>query len=158
MRRLLPILFLLLGLTASPLLAQKYLSGRVVGVMDGDTFKLLTQDSTLVKVRVANIDCPEKKQAFSKRAKQFTSDAIFNKGVQVEVMGTDRYGRTIGNVRYGKNLNLSEELLKHGLAWHFKRYSKDKSLQQMEDEARDNRVGLWGDPDPVAPWDWRKAH
>lgn len=158
MRRSLPLLFLLVGLSLTPLYAQQEISGRVVGVMDGDTFKLLTADSTLVKVRVANIDCPEKKQAFSKRAKQFTSDAIFNKGVQVEVIGTDRYGRTIGNVFYGKNLNLSEELLKHGLAWHFKRYSKDKSLQQCEDEARENRVGLWGYPDPVAPWDWRKEH
>ena len=60
--------------------------GKVVGIIDGDTFKLLTKDSTLIKVRLANIDCPEKKQPFSVKAKQFVSDAIFSKSVSINVI------------------------------------------------------------------------
>lgn len=154
------LLLWLLFLGAGGLIAAQTqtVTGKVVGVTDGDTFKLLTRDSTLVKVRLASIDCPEKKQAFSKRAKQFTSDAIFNKAVQVEIDGTDRYGRIIGWVWYGHNLNLSEELLKHGLAWHFRKYSKDPKLQALEDTAREKGIGLWGDPNPLPPWQWRKQH
>src|SRR5690606_14613782 len=104
------------------------ITGKVVGIMDGDTFKLLTPDSTIVKVRLANIDCPEKKQAFSNRAKQFTSDAIFGKQVTVNVQSKDRYRRFVANVIYDGSKSLCHELVKHGLAWHYVKYSKDKTL------------------------------
>ncbi|WP_111682818.1 thermonuclease family protein [Winogradskyella tangerina] len=128
--------------------------GKVVAITDGDTFKLLQKDSTLVRVRVANIDCPERKQPFSKRAKQFTSDAIFSKNVELKVLKKDRYGRSIAYVFYN-NKNLGEELLKAGLAWHYVKYSDDESLQNLEDKAREKKVGLWSDPNAIAPWDWR---
>ena len=67
--------------------------GKVVAITDGDTFKLLTKESTIVKVRLANIDCPERKQPFSAKAKQFVSDAIFNKTVTVNVLKKERYRR-----------------------------------------------------------------
>lgn len=136
--------------------AQDVLIGRVVGIADGDTFTLLTRDSTQVKVRVAHIDCPERKQPYSEKAKQFTSDAIFNKMVEVKVLGKDRYRRIIGEVFYGDCLNLGAELLRQGYAWHFKKYSKDGKLQQLEDMARSQKLGLWKDPKPIAPWEWRK--
>ena len=124
---------------------------------DGDTFTLLTPDTTLVKVRVANIDCPERKQPFYQKAKQFVSDAIFNKAVEVKVIGKDFYRRIIGDVTYGKNLNLSQELVRNGFAWHFVRYSDDEVLQQLEDDARRKKVGLWLDSNAIAPWEWRKG-
>lgn len=129
--------------------------GKVVGVMDGDTFKLLTKDSTLIKVRLANIDCPEKKQPFSVKAKQFVSDAIFGKSVSINVIKKDRYRRYISNVIYNDSLILNHELVKHGLAWHYVKYSKDSILQGLEDKARLNRIGLWQDKNPIPPWDWR---
>jgi len=131
------------------------LLGKVVSITDGDTFKLLTQDSTLHRIRVANIDCPERKQPFSKRAKQFTSDAIFGEIAEVQVSTTDRYGRLIGVVIYKDSLNLNHELVKAGMAWHFVRYSKDKDLQGIEDKARLNKVGLWTENNPIPPWEWR---
>ncbi|TYP99010.1 endonuclease YncB(thermonuclease family) [Tenacibaculum adriaticum] len=131
------------------------ITGKVVGIMDGDTFKLLTQDSTLIKVRLANIDCPEKKQPFSTKAKQFISEAIFSKIVEIQVLKKDRYRRFIANVKYNDSLNLNYELVKNGFAWHYVKYSKDKQLQSLEDTARIKKVGLWQDKKPIAPWIWR---
>lgn len=133
------------------------LTGKVVGIMDGDTFKMLTADSTLVKVRLANIDCPEKKQPYSARAKAFTSTAVFGKTVTINIVKKDRYKRYISNVIYNDSLSLCHELVRHGLAWHFVKYSKDKRLQQLEEKARAKRVGLWQDANPIAPWEWRSA-
>lgn len=136
-------------------ITEETILGKVVAITDGDTFKLLKKDSTLIRVRVANIDCPERKQPFSKRAKQFTSDAIFGKDVEIVVLKKDRYGRFIANVVYDDNKNLSKELLKAGYAWHFVKYSNDSTLQVLEDNARKNKVGLWQDPNAIAPWNWR---
>lgn len=136
-------------------LKETTITGKVVAITDGDTFKLLTKDSTLVNVRLANIDCPEKKQPFSQRAKQFVSDAIFGKVVIIKELKKDRYKRSIANVIYNNHLNLNEELLKQGLAWHYIKYSKDTKLQNMEDEARKKKVGLWQDKNPIPPWKWR---
>jgi micrococcal nuclease len=131
------------------------LTGKVVGITDGDTFKFLVQDSILHRIRVANIDCPERKQPFSSRAKQFTSDAIFGKTIKVKVLSTDRYGRLIGVVIYNGGLNLSSELIKNGFAWHYLKYSKDPTLQALEDKAKNNKIGLWIDPNSIPPWEWR---
>jgi endonuclease YncB( thermonuclease family) len=129
--------------------------GKVIAITDGDTFKLLTQDSIVHRIRVANIDCPEKKQPFTKRAKQFTSDAIFGKYVEVEFLSKDRYGRVIGKVSYHESFDLAEELLKNGYAWHYVKYSKDSILQGMEDDARAKKIGLWQDKNAIPPWEWR---
>ncbi|WP_452228287.1 thermonuclease family protein [Lacinutrix sp. MEBiC02404] len=131
------------------------IKGKVIGIMDGDTFKLLTKDSTILKVRLANIDCPEKKQAFSIKAKQFVSDAVFSKQVTVQVLKKDRYRRLIANVFYGDSINLNHQLVKHGLAWHYAKYSKDTILQGLEDQARKDKVGLWVDKKAISPWQWR---
>lgn len=129
--------------------------GKVVAITDGDTFKLLTKDSTLIKVRLANIDCPEKKQPFSKKAKQFASDAIFSKTVTLNVLKKDRYRRFISNVIFDDSLSLCHELVKNGLAWHYRKYSKDTILQVLEDEAREKKLGLWKDQNAIPPWEWR---
>ena len=132
------------------------LHGNVVGITDGDTFKFLTADSTLLKIRIANIDCPERKQPFSNQAKKFTSEAIFGKWVTLEVLSKDRYGRYIAHVFYdGKNLG--NELVINGFAWHFVKYSNDVSLQELEDLAKYKKAGLWADKHPIPPWNWRKG-
>lgn len=148
----LALLLLFLSFTTS---ISQTLTGKVVGIMDGDTFKLLTQDSTVIKVRLANIDCPEKKQPFSNRAKEFTSQAIFGKIVYIDVLKKDRYRRSIANVFYNDSLNLNYQLVQNGLAWHYLKYSKDSELQKMEDKARKNKTGLWQDPQAISPWEWR---
>ena len=135
--------------------SSQTLEGKVVGITDGDTFKLLVQDSILHRIRVANIDCPEKNQPFSAKAKQFTSDAIFGKIVKVNVLSTDRYGRFIGGTTYNDSLILNRDLLKNGLAWHFVRYSNDMTLEELELTARKKKIGLWQEESPIPPWEWR---
>jgi micrococcal nuclease len=138
----------------------RYLSvfeGKVVGIKDGDTFEIL-YDSIAERVRLAEIDCPEKSQAFGKNARQYASDLCFGKTVTVTSDGKrDRYGRVVGKITTQEGINVNEELVKAGFAWHYKQYSKSKTLDGIEQHARDRRLGLWADKNPVAPWEWRKA-
>ncbi|WP_405293722.1 thermonuclease family protein [Algibacter sp. Ld11] len=157
MIRLVISLFLVLGVAANAQKPKgnKVINGKVTAITDGDTFKLLTKDSILIRVRLANVDCPERKQPFSAKAKQFVSEAIFGDIINIYVLKNDRYGRYIANVIYADSLNLSEELVKHGLAWHYVKYSNDNNLQGLEDIAKKNKIGLWQDPTSIAPWEWR---
>lgn len=131
-------------------------TGKVVGVLDGDTIEVL-HDGHAERVRLNGIDCPEKGQPFGKKAKQFTSTMVFGKEVDIQVLGFDRYGRTIGDVMLGDGRNLNRELVRAGFAWWYRKYSKDFTLGDLEDEARLAKQGLWADPNPVPPWEWRKA-
>ncbi len=127
--------------------------GKVVGISDGDTITVLHHGKG-EKIRLYGIDCPEKSQAFGKRAKQFTSNTVFGKTVEVKPVTTDRYGRTIAWV-YVNGTCLNEELLKAGMAWHYKRYSSERHLAELEIETRQNKAGLWSDPHPIPPRDFR---
>ncbi|HEX8547955.1 MAG TPA: thermonuclease family protein [Cytophagaceae bacterium] len=129
-------------------------TGRVIRVLDGDTIEVLTDDKKTVRIRLNGIDCPEKNQDFGNVAKEFTSKMVFGKEVEVDSIGTDRYGRTIANIICG-SINLNQELVKNGLAWHYVKYSKDQVLAKLEVEARDAKLGLWSMPNPIAPWDFR---
>ncbi len=131
------------------------ITGKVVKVKDGDTIVVLDGTLTMVTVRLAGVDAPEKKQDFGVVAKQFVSDQVFGKVVTFQEITKDRYGRTVAFVFY-KNKNLSEELLKVGLAWHYLKYDKSKYLQELETTARNSKVGLWSLPNPIAPSEFRK--
>ena len=128
---------------------------KVIGIKDGDTFELLIDNSTQV-VRLAHIDCPEKKQPFGQKAKQLVSNLCFGKYVTlIHNNKFDRNKRLIAEVFLQDGTNLNKELVKNGLAWHFKKYSKDNSYADLENEARASKVGLWADNNPIAPWTWR---
>ena len=143
---------LLLGLSAH---AEEF-TGKVVGVSDGDTIKVLRAGKQ-VRVRLSGIDCPEKRQAFGKRAKRFTSDLVFAKTVTVKVTDIDRYKRIVGEVILKDGTNLNHALVRAGLAWWYQRYAPgDRELERLEKSARENKRGLWADPDPLPPWEFRK--
>jgi micrococcal nuclease len=129
---------------------------RVVGVKDGDTVVLLTAAKEEITVRLSEIDAPERKQAFGTVSRTFLSDLIFGKEVKLEKLGTDRYGRTLGFIylRNGTNVNL--EMVKNGMAWQYERYSKSAELKKAQASAKSMKVGLWRDPYPVAPWEFRR--
>jgi len=146
------VLFFLSAL-CSPAFAD--FSGRVVGVSDGDTIKVM-HNGKAEKIRLHGIDCPEKAQPFGTKAKQFTSAMVFGKAVTVQVIDMDRYGRTVADVILPDGRVLNRELIAAGLAWWYKRYSQDKSLGLLEAEARAARRGLWADPHPVPPWEFRR--
>jgi len=128
--------------------------GKVVGISDGDTIKVL-KDGKQVKIRLASIDCPEKGQPYGQAAKKFTSKMVASKIVKIWETDTDRYGRIVGFVFVGDR-NLNKELLSAGLAWHYKNYSRDPELAKLEFQARSKKIGLWAEPDPMKPWEWRK--
>ena len=128
-------------------------TAQVVAVHDGDTITVRTAAETL-KVRVAGVDCPEIGQRWSSRAKQFTSQLVFGKTVTIQTRGTDQYGRMIGRVFVGTR-DLSEELLRAGMAWRYEVGTSDRHLVDAEHAARQSRAGLWADAAPVPPWQWR---
>lgn len=145
--------FLLVLLLVAP---QVERHGKVVAVLDGDTIEILDSENKTYRIRLNGIDCPEKAQAFGQKAKQFTSDQCFGKNVKILVHSTDRYGREIGDVVLEDGTVLNEELVASGYAWHYKQYSNDPVLAQLELEARKKKLGLWVDPNPVPPWEYRR--
>lgn len=131
---------------------------KVIGIKDGDTFVLLI-DGKEQTVRFAHIDCPEKKQPFGNKAKQFVSDLSFGNYVTLEINPKNKYDRNkrlIAEIILEDGRNLNKELVKNGLAWHFKKYSDSDEYAQLEIKARNNKIGIWSEPNPIAPWDWRK--
>ncbi len=128
-------------------------TGKVIGVADGDTITVL-RDREPVKIRLIEIDAPEKAQAYGNRSKQALSDLVYYKDVLVVEHGLDKYHRTLGRIYLGE-MDVNAEQVKQGMAWVYRKYSKDKSLHQMEAEAREQRRGLWQDAEPMPPWEFR---
>lgn len=145
---------LLLLLLLIPFAFLSQITAKVVGIKDGDTVVVLDENNTQTTLRLAEVDCPESGQPFGKNAKQFTSDQIFGKMIKYVTTDVDRYGRTIAKIYYDEKY-LSAELIKNGLGWWYFRYSKNKSLGVMQDKASKEKIGLWSDPNALAPWDWR---
>lgn len=132
-------------------------SYKVIGVKDGDTVEILMDGKPQV-VRLSHIDCPEKKQPFGNNAKQFASDLCFGKKVKLSTgWKKDRNKRLLAEIILLNGKNLNKELVKNGFAWHYKKYSKDNSYDDLEKQARKQKLGLWNDKNPTAPWEWRKS-
>jgi len=151
---------LLLSLTLAA--HAETVTGRAVGVADGDTVTVLDALKAQHRIRLAGIDAPEKAQAFGNRSKQSLSDLVFNREVVVETGKRDRYGREVGKILVdGRDVNLIQ--VERGMAWHYKAYEREQSAsdrqlyEAAEQAARAGRQGLWGDPGPTPPWDFRKA-
>lgn len=151
---------LLFLLTALPCSAASF-TGNVIKVSDGDTIHVL-KNGKAVKIRLAEIDCPEtshgkKKpgQPYGKSAKRFALDLVGGKAVRIDIVTKDRYGRVVGKVILDDGSTLNKRLVEAGLAWVYRRYAKDPVLFDLEAEAKVAKRGLWSDPNPVPPWEWR---
>ncbi len=141
--------------------ADESFTARVVGISDGDTIKVLRVHpdghKEQVKIRLYGIDCPEKGQAWGKRAKQFTAKLAAGKTVTLIVRDKDRYGRLVADVILPDGCCLNHEIVRAGFAWWYRKYArKDAVLERLEKEAWVDRRGLWVDKNPVPPWEWRK--
>lgn len=137
--------------------AKKPSAYKVIGIKDGDTFVVLIDGKQQV-VRLEHIDCPEKNQPYGARAKAFVSEHSFNKYVVLAHHNKyDRNHRLIAEVILPDGRNLNKELVKGGLAWHFKKYSDNPAYAALENQARKNKAGLWKERNPVAPWEWRRS-
>jgi endonuclease YncB( thermonuclease family) len=161
-------LLLLIGVGHAEVLA-----GRVVAISDGDTITVLDRTYKQRKIRLAGIDAPEKAQPFGTRARQYLSELIYLKQVDVEWKKYDRYGRIVGKIFVAppkgcateptcpKTVDAGLALVATGLAWHYKQYAKEQPPDERqryaraEWDARAKRLGLWQDKNPVPPWEWR---
>ena len=145
------------SLAFSVLAHGETINGRVVGISDGDTLTVLDTSNTQFKIRLAAIDAPEKAQPFGQRGKQKLSEICYGKNASVRVVGTDRYGRSVGDVDCA-GINANQQMIQSGLAWVYRKYDKGhEHLYAFEEEARNARLGLWTDSNPIAPWEWRRA-
>ncbi len=149
--------FILFSTCLTPAAAER-LVGHCVGVTDGDTCTLLTENAgqkKTTKIRFHGIDAPESHQDFGQASKKHLSELIYDRDIAVDVVDTDRYGRTVGKVFVGDtNVNLA--MVQAGMAWWYRQYGAgETALQQAEEEARSARRGLWQSPNPIAPWDFR---
>ena len=153
MKKLLFLSLLLLSLSAF----SAEIIGKVVGVSDGDTITVLDEmDKGNFKIRLDKIDAPEKKQAFGNKAKQFLSSLIFGKQVTVRYKAVDRYGRIVGVV-YCDEVEINLVMVQNGYAWHYCHYDKTPEYIQAEKQARADKKGLWADPNPINPYQFRKS-
>ncbi|MFV8817127.1 thermonuclease family protein [Haliea sp. E17] len=166
MNRFLPFLILLL---VSPTFAD--IGGRVVAVTDGDTIKVLDESNTQHRIRLSGIDAPERGQPFGTASRDHLADLVAGKMVKIEATKTDRYGRTIGKVwvqpndcpSCGLTLDANLAQVTAGMAWWYRYYRSEQTPQDQEryesaeDEAKGRKWGLWSDPHPINPYDWRKG-
>ena len=152
--------------------AGESIQGRVVGVSDGDTITVLDANHRRYKIRLSGIDAPEKAQPFGQRSKENLSRLIFGRGMAVEWRKKDRYGRTVGKVMVAeaacretscpKVLDACNAQIVAGMAWWYRQYAKEQELgdahryEQSELEARTRKIGLWTEPQPTPPWEWRR--
>ena len=146
------LLMLILG--NSTLLAAETISGRVVSVADGDTVTILDAGHRQTKIRLHQIDAPEKKQDFGQRSKQSLSELIYGKTVTVDVADIDKYGRTVGKIWLGP-IDVNLEQVKRGMAWVYEKYASDPAYFAAERTAKNARIGLWNQPSPTPPWIFR---
>lgn len=151
--------------------AERSLACKVTGVTDGDTLRCFDPvHRKTERIRMRGIDAPESKQAFGQRSKQSLSDLAYGHSTTIRWSKRDRWGRIIGVVWVepadcpgcGHTLDVNRAQLSTGMAWWFKRYANEQSIEERqlyeleENDARARMVGLWKDGEPVAPWDWRK--
>ncbi|MFM8633564.1 MAG: thermonuclease family protein [Planctomycetia bacterium] len=127
---------------------------RVVGVHDGDTVTCLDENNQQQKIRLAEMDAPEVSQDFGSVSREALADMVFGKTIEVRDEGKDRYGRWIGHLSVN-GIDVNRQMIATGNAWHYAAYSKDQSLAALQEQAKAQRLGLWAQPNPTPPWEFR---
>jgi endonuclease YncB( thermonuclease family) len=149
------ILVAVCGLYLSAAQAASFI-GKVVGIADGDTLTVLTASKKQHKIRLAEIDAPEKHQPFGSKSKQSLSGLCFDKEAEVTPFVKDRYQRIVARVKCA-GVDVNAEQVNRGMAWVYRRYAKDHDLYVLEHGAKVSKRGLWADSSPTPPWQWRKS-
>lgn len=149
-------LIITLSILAFSLFAGKVYIGKVVWLYDGDSFVLKSKGKRL-EVRMWGVDAPEKKQKGGYEALKFMIKLLKNKTVKVKEVAQDSYGRIVGKVYLG-NIFVNLKLLENGHAWWYRHYApKQKDFAKAEADARKAKKGLWANPNPINPRDFRRA-
>lgn len=135
-------------------------TGPVIGISDGGTITVLDADLQQRKIRLAGIDAPENKQPFGMVSRQRLADRIFGREVIADCPRRDKYRRELCTIFLnGEDQNLAQ--IQAGMAWWYRHYAHEQEpaqarrYERAEREALAAAQGLWRDPDPVPPWEWR---
>ena len=131
-------------------------TAKVIAVLDGDTV-LVRRNGRLAKIRLAEIDAPEKEQAFGLASRKSLSEMVLRKQVWLNTLATDRYGRSVAQIKVN-GLSVNEEMVRRGMAWEYSNYHSDRRYIALQQQARRARLGLWSESNPTPPWVWRKQH
>ena len=123
---------------------------------DGDTVKISDKGHEY-KLRLTDIDAPERAQEYGLKSRRSLMQLCNNTRVQVQLLGVDKYQRKLGKLKCDDQ-DVSFFMVENGYAWFYHQYSSDSALELAEIEARDNKRGLWKNPNPAPPWVWRKNH
>lgn len=155
--KIIKITILALLLTTYSVLAAESISGRVVNVSDGDTVTILINEAETIKVRLSEIDAPEKNQPWGNKSKQALTALISNQNVTISAHGKDRYGRTLGTI-YLNQKNINKLMVQNGEAWAYTKYVSDQEYFLFQEQAKTQKIGLWsiGLDQPTPPWEWRQ--
>ncbi|EDI0544713.1 micrococcal nuclease [Salmonella enterica subsp. enterica serovar Adelaide] len=148
-------IYLLVILFSGSLCAAE-IKGNVIRVLDGDTIEVL-QDNKPVRIRLANIDAPEKKQAYGHWSTNQLKGLLAAQLVTVTYTQTDRYGRIIGRVFTANGIEANRLMVKSGAAWVYEQYNTDKALPALQRTAQEQKRGLWAESNPMPPWEWRHS-
>ena len=128
----------------------------VIAVIDGDTV-LVLRDNQRLKLRLADIDAPEKAQPYGRQSTEYLKSRVNKKVVQVESRALDQYGRTVATIKLD-GADINQEQVRQGMAWEYSFHHRDQTFIALQLEAQQARRGLWKQPSPQAPWEWRKQH
>lgn len=133
------------------------LTGRVIKVYDGDTITIIDSAKNQHRIRLAQIDAPERNQPWGTKSRNNLNGILSGNNVTVKVHGKDNYGRVIGTV-FLNGIDLCKEQVKSGNAWVFTRYAFDNDLVAIQRSAEENKIGLWGltSNERIQPWVWRQ--
>lgn len=130
---------------------------KVIAVLDGDTVLVAQSGKRPTKIRLAGIDAPEKAQAFGAKSRQALVELVLNREVRVETVATDKFGRRVAQlIRDGSNVN--QQQVRSGMAWEYSYFHRDREYAALQREAQQAQLGLWSQPNPIPPWEWRKTH
>lgn len=140
----------------SGLAQAKEFSAKVIAVLDGDTV-LVKRANGLLKIRLAEIDAPEKAQTFGETSKRSLSEMVLGKPVKVVSRAIDQYGRMVAHLSVD-GLDVNAEQIRRGMAWEYSHFHSNKELVALQEEAKQVPRGLWALSNPVPPWEWRKLH
>ncbi|HEY4698486.1 MAG TPA: thermonuclease family protein [Gallionella sp.] len=150
------LLLVLLACTAVAAYAGQF-TGKVIAVFDGDTVLVARSNGPPVKVRLAEIDAPEKAQQGGMASRKSLSELVLHKQVSVNSQATDSYGRLVAHLAVDDK-SVNEEQIRHGMAWEYSNYHSNKTYIALQSEAQQARRGLWAQSNPTPPWEWRKQH
>ena len=143
------------ALLVSQISNAEYLESlKIKRVVDGDTVHVFYQDE-VYKIRLTEIDAPERDQPYGSNSTEYLKSLLKEGRVDVDISGTDRYGRKLGRL-YWRGMDINRELVSAGYAWVYDQYVTDNSFYENQSKARNSKKGLWEDQNPLEPWNWRK--